>query len=144
MRIFKPILLSSIILLISSCGLTNMANKYDTVKYTVTPPVLQTHGGEIEVKIDGNFPEKYFAKKATVELTPVLIYNDNQSETAFEKIILQGEETTGGDKTIFLILVDLFHTKASSLIKKICKMHVLSYVQLVKWPIQQEKLKNKF
>ena len=40
-----------------------MANKYDTVKYTVTPPVLQTHGGEIEVKIDGNFPEKYFAKK---------------------------------------------------------------------------------
>ena len=101
MRIFKPILLLSIILLISSCGLTNMANKYDTVKFTVTPPVLQTHGGEIEVKIDGNFPEKYFAKKATVELIPVLIYNDNQSETAFEKIILQGEEATGGDKTIF-------------------------------------------
>ena len=101
MRIIKPFLLSCIILLISSCGLTNMANKYDTVKYIVTPPVLQTHGGEIEVKIDGNFPEKYFAKKATVELIPVLIYNDNQSETAFEKIILQGEEATGGDKTIF-------------------------------------------
>ena len=86
MRIFKPLLLLSIILLISSCGLTNMANKYDTVKYTISPPILQTHGGEIEVKIDGNFPEKYFAKKATVELTPVLIYNNNQSETAFEKI----------------------------------------------------------
>ena len=78
-----------------------MANKYDTVKYTVSPPVLQTHGGEVEVKIDGNFPEKYFAKKATLELTPVLIYNDNKSETAFEKIILQGEESNGGDKTIF-------------------------------------------
>jgi len=78
-----------------------MANKYDTVKYTVSPPVLQTHGGEVELKIDGNFPEKYFAKKATLELTPVLIYNDNKSETAFEKIILQGEESKGGDKTIF-------------------------------------------
>jgi len=100
MRIFKPLLLI-LILVISSCGLTNMANKYDTVKYTVTPPLLQTHGGEIEVKIDGNFPEKYFAKKATLELTPVLIYNNNQSETSFEKIILQGEEAAGGDKTIF-------------------------------------------
>ena len=30
MRIFKPILLLSIILLISSCGVTNMVNKYDT------------------------------------------------------------------------------------------------------------------
>ena len=101
MRIFKQLLQVSIILLISSCGLTNMANKYDTVKYTVSPPVLQTHGGEVELKIDGNFPEKYFAKKATLELTPVLIYNDNKSETAFEKIILQGEESKGGDKTIF-------------------------------------------
>ena len=54
MRIFKPLLLL-LILFFSSCGLTNMANKYDTVKYTVTPPLLQTHGGEIEVKIDGNF-----------------------------------------------------------------------------------------
>ena len=85
MRIFKPILLLSIILLISSCGLTNMANKYDTVKYTVTPPVLQTHGGEIEVKIDGNFPEKYFAKKATVELIPVLIIMTTNQKQLLKK-----------------------------------------------------------
>ena len=38
--------------LISGCGLTQMTSKYDTVVYTVTPPILQVHGGKVAVKID--------------------------------------------------------------------------------------------
>ena len=40
-----------------------MTSKYDTVVYTVTPPILQVHGGKVAIKIDGNIPAKYFHKK---------------------------------------------------------------------------------
>ena len=99
MRILKPLALSVLILFISSCGLTNMANKYDEVRYTTTPPILETHAGQISLDIEGVFPPKYFAKKATIEITPVLVSDNGEKE--FKKIILQGEEASGGEKTIF-------------------------------------------
>ncbi len=85
--------------IISGCGLTQMTNKYDTVSYTVTPPILQVHGGKISVKIDGNIPEKYFHKSATVDFTPVL--KNINSEISLKSLVLQGEEAKGGDATIF-------------------------------------------
>ena len=81
------------------CGLTNMVNKYETVNYNVTPPVLQVHGGNINLSLDGVFPENYFAKQATVDITPVLIYKDQEKK--FKKITIQGEEADGGEATIF-------------------------------------------
>ena len=97
MRILKPLALSVLILFISSCGLTNMANKYDEVRYTTTPPILETHAGKISLGIEGVFPPKYFAKKATIEITPVLVSDNGEKE--FKKIILQGEEASGGDSS---------------------------------------------
>lgn len=85
--------------LMSGCGLEKMAKKYETVSITTTPPTLQTHGGKIALSLDATFPENYFAKKATADFTPVLIYNG--TETAFKTITVQGEETTGGEATIF-------------------------------------------
>ena len=84
--------------LISGCGLTKMTSKYDTVVYTVTPPILQVHGGKVAIKIDGNIPAKYFHKKATVDFTPVL--KSENSESTFKTITLQGEEANGGQTTI--------------------------------------------
>ena len=83
----------------SSCGLNNMASKYKTVSYTVTPSTLQTHAGNVTLTLDATFAEKYFAKKATVDFTPVLVYANG--ETAFKTITIQGEEATGGEATIF-------------------------------------------
>ena len=85
--------------LMSSCGLDKMANKYETVSITTTPPTLQAHGGKVALSLDATFAEKYFAKKATVDFTPVLVYKGG--ETAFKTIIVQGEEATGGEATIF-------------------------------------------
>ncbi|MDB9809394.1 hypothetical protein OAB72_01580, partial [Flavobacteriales bacterium] len=48
---------------------------------------------------DATFGENYFAKKATVDFTPVLVYANG--ETAFKTITIQGEEATGGEATIF-------------------------------------------
>ena len=69
------------------------------VSFTTTPPTLQAHGGKVELSLDATFAEKYFAKKATVDFTPVLVYNGG--ETAFKTITIQGEEATGGEATIF-------------------------------------------
>lgn len=85
--------------LISSCGLDKMANEYKTVSFTTTPPTLQAHGGKVALSLNASFAEKYFAKKATVDFTPVLVYDGG--ETAFTTITIQGEEATGGEATIF-------------------------------------------
>ena len=76
-----------------------MANKYNTVDFTTSPPILEAHGGKVTLSLDATFAEKYFAKQATVDFTPVLIYNGG--ETAFKTITAQGEEATGGEATIF-------------------------------------------
>ena len=85
--------------LMSGCGIDKMASKYETVSFTTTPPTLQAHGGKVALSLDATFAEKYFAKKATVDFTPVLVYNGG--ETAFKTITIQGEEATGGESTIF-------------------------------------------
>ena len=99
MGISKIFYLLALATLISSCGLNTMANKYETVSYTVTPSILQTHAGNVSLTLDGTFAENYFSKKATVDLTPVLVYTNG--ETPFKTITVQGEEATGGEATIF-------------------------------------------
>jgi len=95
-KIFYILLLATIV---SSCGLSKMADKYETVNFSISPSTLQTHGGNVSLTLDATFAEKYFAKKATVDFTPVLVYANG--ETAFKTITIQGEEATGGEATIF-------------------------------------------
>ena len=88
-------------------GLNKMKKNSNLVKYEVTPKVLETHAGVVNVTIKGTFPAKYFDKKTTVTATPVLTYAGG--ETTFDKVqVLQGESvqannkvitTTGGDFT---------------------------------------------
>jgi len=99
MGISKIFYILALVSTISSCGLSNMANKYKTVSYTVTPTILEAHGGNVGLTITGVFPENYFVKNATLDFTPVLVYNGG--ETAFKTITIQGEEATGGEATIF-------------------------------------------
>ena len=110
MKTFKFSYILTAIIFFSSCGIDQMATKYDTVNFTTTPPVLQAHGGKVSLNLDANFPAKYFAKKATVDFTPVLVYNEG--ETAFKTIIIQGEEATGVIDFIFLFnyIIHIKHT----------------------------------
>ena len=99
MRIFNILCSITIISLLSSCGLSNMSSKFETVSINVTPPTLQVHAGKIGVTIDASFPEKYFAKTSTIEFTPVLINEDGEHK--FKAITVQGEDASGGEATIF-------------------------------------------
>jgi len=85
---------------LASCsGLNKMKKEAGEIKYEVTPKVLEAHGGMVNVTIKGTFPEKYFNKKATLTVTPVLTYGGG--ETAFDKVqVLQGEKVAANNKVI--------------------------------------------
>lgn len=85
---------------LSSCsGLNKMKKNEGLIKYDVTPKVLQTDAGVVNVTIKGQFPAKYFDKKTTITATPVLTYNGG--ETAFEKVqVVQGESVQANNKVI--------------------------------------------
>ena len=99
MKLRSILYLSVISIILSSCGIGMMSTKYNTTKFTVTPPNLQVHGNKIKISVDGFFPEKYFAKKAVVEFTPVLVHNSGEEK--FKTITVQGENANGGEATIF-------------------------------------------
>jgi tetratricopeptide (TPR) repeat protein len=96
----------------TSCsGLNKMKKNSNLVKYEVTPKVLQTDAGMVTVTIKGTFPEKYFDKKTTVTLTPVLTYAGG--ETAFEKVqVVQGESVQANNKVISYTGGDFTYTSA--------------------------------
>jgi tetratricopeptide (TPR) repeat protein len=99
MRMSKIFYTLIAVTILSSCGLENMASKYNTVDFITTPTILEVHGGKVALSLEASFPEKYFSKQATVDFTPVLVYNGG--ETAFKTITIQGEEASGGESTIF-------------------------------------------
>jgi len=86
------------VLLASCAGLGRMANKANTVQYKVTPSPVAQKGDLVPVEIKGRFPAKYFDKKTSVELTPVLVYGT--SEKAFETSTFQGEDFAGNNTVI--------------------------------------------
>lgn len=64
--------LAATVVLTSCNSLNKMAKKYGTVTYSVTPNPLEMHGDSVKVAISGKFAPKYYWKKATVKVTPVL------------------------------------------------------------------------
>lgn len=96
-KFLVPLVLAAIFF--SSCNpLNKMSKDYGDVSYKVTPEILEAHGGQVAVSITGNFPEKYFNKKAMVEATPVLVYEGG--ETPLKSIVLQGEDLLENNKKI--------------------------------------------
>jgi Flp pilus assembly protein TadD len=86
-------------IVLSSCGgLNKMKDKASGVNYSANPQVLESKGGEVEVTISGKYPAKYFNKKASLELTPVL--KSGSGETSFKSYKVQGESVQGNDKVI--------------------------------------------
>lgn len=87
-------LLATAALIITGCGGLGKMNKYvETIKYTVDPNPLIVQGDSVALHINGNFPGKYFYKKAQVELTPTLTYAGG--ETPYKTAYFQGEKAVG-------------------------------------------------
>ncbi len=87
------------LIVLSSCGgLNRMRNNAADVRYNVTPEVLETHAGDVEVTIRGTYPENYFHRNAILEVTPVLTYEGG--ETVFPSITMQGENVRDNHQVI--------------------------------------------
>lgn len=97
---FKVILLSaSVLLILSSCAsIKKMKKNADQVKWEVTPSVLEVHAGQVKVAVEGQIPEKYFVKKASLTVIPVVKYEGG--EIAYPEIKLQGENVKSNNAVI--------------------------------------------
>ncbi|MBK6368545.1 MAG: hypothetical protein IPF64_01635 [Flavobacteriales bacterium] len=86
-------------LVITGCGGIGKMNQYvENIKYTVDPNPLIVQGDSVAVSVNGNFPGKYFYKKAQVELTPTLTYTGG--ETPYKTAFFQGEGAVGNNTVI--------------------------------------------
>jgi len=86
----------ALVVAFSSCS--NKMGELSSEYFTTTPQVLEAVGGKVPVTINGKFPEKYFNKKAVVEVTPVLRWNGGESKG--QPAVFQGEKVQGNDQTI--------------------------------------------
>jgi len=85
--------------LLAGCnGLGKMVKKQATVTYDVKTNPLEMHGDSIFFTVTGKYPAKYFAKKATVTVTPVVKYTGG--EKALKPVVLVGEAATGSGQKI--------------------------------------------
>ena len=94
-KFYLPALIALVVAL-SSCGgkMGGLASDY----FTTTPVVLEAVGGKVPVTINGKFPEKYFNKKTSVEVTPVLKWKGGESRG--KTAVFQGEKVQGNNQTI--------------------------------------------
>ena len=87
------LLIAASVVLVACNGLGKMKKYVENVKYTVDPNPLIVQGDSVAVAINGNFPGKYFARKAQVEMTPTLTYAGG--ETPYKMVGFQGDKAVG-------------------------------------------------
>ena len=95
-KLYLPLLMAIVVALFSSCS--KKMGELSADYFTVTPQVLEAVGGKVPATINGKFPEKYFNKKAVVEVTPVLKWNGGEAKG--QPATFQGEKVEGNDQTI--------------------------------------------
>ncbi len=88
----------SALFLVACSNIGSMQKKMAQFNAKVNPDPLEVHGDSIAVSITGKFPEKFFAKKVSVEATPVLTYGT--SEVKFKSRNFKGEKATGNGDVV--------------------------------------------
>ena len=106
-KLYLP-LVALLVLAFSSCSkMGELSPDY----FTTNPEVLEVVGGKVPVTITGKFPEKYFKKNATVEVTPVLRWEGGEAKG--QPATFQGEKVQGNDQTISYKTGGTYTMKAS-------------------------------
>lgn len=103
MKKVSYIYLASILLVafaLSSCtGLKKMKKMQSVIKYTLSPNPLEMHADSVVINVSGKFPEKYYKKKVTCEITPVL-KSTSGTEIPLKVVKVQGEKVQDNNPVI--------------------------------------------
>ena len=94
----------NLILTLSACAFLSLTScsklgKLTADNFSVSPKPLEVVGGKVSATIEGQFPEKFMNKKATVTVIPELHYGNGQVARG-EGTTFQGEKVMGNDRTI--------------------------------------------
>ena len=93
-KLYLP-LVALLVVTLSSCSkMGELSADY----FTTNPEVLEAVGGKVPVTINGKFPEKYFKKNATIEVTPVLRWKGGEAKG--QPAYFQGEKVEGNNQAI--------------------------------------------
>lgn len=98
-RLISILIFSICVVSMSNCQLKKMVKKQDQVTHNAKPTATESRGGKSTIAIKGTFPEKYFAKKATMTITPA-IKNYNGEIKQLTPIDFQGEKADGKGQII--------------------------------------------
>ena len=94
-KVFLTVCAAVMLAVVSSCG------KLDPLtadNFVCNPNPLVEEGGQVNATVTVTYPEKYFNKKATLTITPVLEYA--AGETQGTPVTFQGEKVSGNDQEI--------------------------------------------
>lgn len=94
----------NLILTLSACSLVLMTScsklgKLSADNFSVTPNPLETVGGKVPATVEGQFPEKFMNKKATVTVVSELRYGNGQVAKG-QAVTFQGEKVMANHKVI--------------------------------------------
>jgi outer membrane protein OmpA-like peptidoglycan-associated protein len=96
---YLAIMLATAVLVFTGCkDLEKMQKMADQVTLSVATTPVEMHGDSVAIKLSGSFPAKFFQKKVTLEVTPVLKYGGQ--EVAFKSLVMQGEDVEANNKVI--------------------------------------------
>ena len=107
----KKVYLPLVALLVFALSSFGKMGELSADYFTTNPEVLEAVGGKVPVTITGKFPEKYFKKKAIVEVTPVLRWDGGEAKG--QPAVFQGEKVQGNDQTISYKAGGTYTMKAS-------------------------------
>lgn len=94
-KVFLTVCAAVMLVVVSSCG------KLDPLtadNFVCNPNPLVEEGGQVNATVTVTYPEKYFNKKASLTITPVLEYA--AGETQGTPVTFQGEKVSGNDQEI--------------------------------------------
>ena len=99
-KVFRNILLAAgVVMLAASCkNAAKMAEADEHIKIKCVPEVLEVVADKIDATISVNFPADYFLPKATLEVTPVILYVGGES--VGKPFIYQGDKVADNYKVV--------------------------------------------
>ncbi|MGB0167353.1 MAG: hypothetical protein ACPF8V_10925, partial [Luteibaculum sp.] len=81
------------------CCLGKMTRNADAIKYEINPHPLEMKCDQISMELKAQIPPKYFDRKTTLQVTPVLM-GENGTVARFKPFYLQGEKVAGNNPVI--------------------------------------------